>query len=68
MEEIIFQVAVLTGKWKSFFAIEVILIIFVLKLTSETDCKMVNGVAGFNPIQADLREALAPASTAHSLM
>lgn len=50
MQERIFQVAVLTGKWKSFFAI----IMFVLKLTSETDCKIVNGVAGFNPIQADL--------------
>lgn len=54
MEERIFQVAVQTGKWKSFFAIEVTLIIFVLKLTSETDCTMVNGAADVNPIQADL--------------
>lgn len=68
MEERIFQVAVPTGKWKSFFAIEVTLIIFVLKLTSETNCKIVNGIVGFNPIQADLMEQLAPASTAHSLM
>lgn len=47
MEERSFQAAVLKGNCKSFFAIEVTLIIFVLKLTSETDCKMVNGVAGF---------------------
>lgn len=47
MQEKIFQAAVLTGKWKSFFAIVVTLIILVLKLTSETDCKMANDVAGF---------------------
>lgn len=54
MEEKSFQAAVLKGNCKSFFAIEVILIIFVLKLTSETDCKTVNGILVFNPIQADL--------------
>lgn len=47
MEERSFQAAVLRGNCKSFFASEIILIIFVLKLTSESDCKMVNGVAGF---------------------
>lgn len=46
MEERSFQAAVLNSNSKSFFAVEVTIIIFGLKLTSETDCMMVNGVAG----------------------